>query len=152
MSHSCRIIWKTSWLIDSVVIVLPSFFLLIFSFFFLLTAISFLGSWGFTCPSCIWVKGGYNPERLHYEHLGVRYLAQGYLGSALRVSWHVPYDQNTSQVLSTLEFEPKTFRFLASSYSIIAPQNSMFPPKKETWSSKNSDLQTSPPTHPHLLC
>lgn len=34
------------------------------------------------------------------EHLGIRYLAQGYLGSAPKVSWHISCYQHTFQCLT----------------------------------------------------
>lgn len=49
------------------------------------------------CPSWIWMKGGFTPGWGSLSHFvlsiwgrGVRYLDQGYLGGALKVSWQLP--------------------------------------------------------------
>lgn len=40
--------------------------------------------------------------RALFEHLRVWYLAQGYLGSALKVYWHIPCYRDTFHLLSTI--------------------------------------------------
>lgn len=60
-------------------------------------------------PGCIWVKAGCTPEWVAIS-FGVWYLAQGYVSSALKVSWPLPNYQNTSQVLFALGLEPKIYQ------------------------------------------
>lgn len=40
--------------------------------------------------------------------LGICYLSKRYLNRAVKVSWHLPYYQKTSEVLSVPRLEPRT--------------------------------------------
>lgn len=54
--------------------------------------------------SCIWARQG-TPQLIagpYFEHLGLWYVSQGYLCSALKVYWHLPCYHHTFQISSTV--------------------------------------------------
>lgn len=60
------------------------------------------GGGGGAYPTCVWTKAKASTTldeslancKVPCKHLGVRYLAQEYLGIVLKVSWHLPCYQN----------------------------------------------------------